>query len=84
MYPAPEDPVMRWSKPIGGLAGAVVVLWAVGAAVTLGIEPLSLGAVEPFAHRRAAGATVVLVIVFVLAAVVVGARSGRRLSNPYW
>ncbi|PSQ18899.1 hypothetical protein BRD00_03930 [Halobacteriales archaeon QS_8_69_26] len=74
---------MRWSRPIGWLVAAVVLLAAVGSVVTLGIEPLGLAGAA-FEHRMAATGTVLLVVVVLLVAVVLGTRSGRGMSTPYW
>lgn len=74
---------MRWSKPVGGLAGLLVLLSAVGSLATLGVGPLALGGGSP-EYRAAATATVLLVVVLLLVAVAVGSQAGGAESTPYW
>lgn len=83
MSPAVESRDMRWSRPIGWLVALGVLVATVGAAVTLGLQPLALGG-GTVEYRAAATATALLVVVAVLVAVVLGVRPGRGLSTPYW
>lgn len=66
---------MHWTKPLGLLGIAFLAVLAGGALVLL--ASVVLGDV-------AALATVALVAVLVVAATVVGLRSRRTGSTPYW
>lgn len=74
---------MRWSKPLGGLAGLGVALATAGAVATLGLVPLGI-ANGGFERQAAATATFVLLLVLVLVAVLVGTRPGEDRTSPYW
>ncbi len=74
---------MRWSKPITGLLVLAIVAGTVGALVTLARGALGAGDLPvPFGSQPAL-ATVALVAVALVVAVLVGARA-RGGANPYW
>lgn len=72
---------MRWLKPLVWLIAAGIVVWAIGAAVSLLTNDLLSGP-----HATAAIVTLAVVAVVVVGTAVTGARSKRWISNPpsYW
>jgi hypothetical protein len=74
---------MRLSAVVAWLVAAGVVVAVLGSALTLASATLGLGGVAP-PFVAAATATVVLLIVSTLAAVLVGLRGGDGASTPYW
>jgi len=74
---------MRWSKPISGLVWLLVLVTALGAVATLGLEPLAIAGGD-FEHQAAATGTVALVIVLTLLAILLGTTRGQGRSTPYW
>ncbi|MFW6153265.1 MAG: hypothetical protein ACOC42_02785 [Halobacteriota archaeon] len=66
---------MRWSRPIGLLGTALVVVIFLGALAQLAISIFAHGGVIP---------ALVIVTAFVTIVGRIGARDHRWLANPYW
>lgn len=71
---------MHWTRPLVAAVTLGLVVWAIGALVSLAIGPLS------GEYATESIATMALVAVAVVATAVVGARSREWLANPrsYW
>lgn len=72
---------MRWSKLLVWLIAAGIVVWAIGAAVSLLTNDLLAGP-----NAAAAVVTLLVVAVAIVGTAVRGARSRRWVTNPrsYW
>lgn len=72
---------MRWTTVLSAALIVLVIFWSAGATVELFVTTFSIGD-----RVTAAGVTVVLVAVAILAMVAIGVRGSRGLENPdsYW
>lgn len=74
---------MALSRTAALLAAAGVLVGVLGSALTLARDTLGLGGSPP-EFVSAAMATMLLVAVATLVAVLVGLRGGQNASTPYW